>query len=94
MRRAEVGKSLVIDPEVCHGQMTFRGGHVFISDPETGAVQQYLPTGELQRTYDLDATGYLNPGITNGIAAGPDGSLRVSHAGPGVGTLVRILPQP
>jgi len=28
MRNVEVGHYLVIDPEVCHGQMTFRGTRV------------------------------------------------------------------
>lgn len=28
MQRVEVGKYLVIDPEVCHGQMTFKGTRV------------------------------------------------------------------
>lgn len=28
MQRAEVGKYLVLDPEVCHGQMTFKGTRV------------------------------------------------------------------
>ena len=28
MRRVEVGKYLVVDPEVCHGQMTFKGTRV------------------------------------------------------------------
>ncbi len=70
------------------------GGYVFISDPEEGAVQQYTLAGELRHSYDFDATGYLNPGITNGIAAAAGGSLWVSFAGPGAGVLVRIVPQP
>ncbi len=28
IRRKEVGKFLVIDPEICHGQMTFKGTRV------------------------------------------------------------------
>lgn len=25
MQKVDVGKHIVIDPEICHGQMTFRG---------------------------------------------------------------------
>lgn len=28
MRRTEIGQYLVIDPEICHGQMTFKGTRV------------------------------------------------------------------
>ena len=28
MQRVEVGKYLVVDPEICHGQMTFKGTRV------------------------------------------------------------------
>ena len=28
MERVDVGKHIVIDPEICHGQMTFRGTRV------------------------------------------------------------------
>jgi len=28
MRRIEIGQYLVIDPEICHGQMTFKGTRV------------------------------------------------------------------
>ena len=28
MRREEIGNYLVIDPEICHGQMTFKGTRV------------------------------------------------------------------
>lgn len=28
MRKVEIGEYLVIDPEICHGQMTFKGTRV------------------------------------------------------------------
>ncbi|MGA9347737.1 MAG: DUF433 domain-containing protein [Anaerolineae bacterium] len=28
MRKVEIGSYLVIDPEICHGQMTFKGTRV------------------------------------------------------------------
>jgi len=30
MQRIEIGRSLVVDPEVCHGKMTFRGTRVTV----------------------------------------------------------------
>jgi len=30
--RKEIGKYLVIDPEICHGTLTFKGTRIFVSD--------------------------------------------------------------
>ena len=29
--RKEIGKYLVIDPEICHGKLTFKGTRIFVS---------------------------------------------------------------
>jgi len=39
--RAEIGQHLVIDPEVCHGKMTFRGTRVWVE-----AVLQRIEEGD------------------------------------------------
>lgn len=44
MTRTEIGKYLVIDPEICHGQMTFKGTRVPVD-----TVLSYLAKG-----YSLD----------------------------------------
>ena len=40
-KRAEIGQHLVIDPEICHGKMTFRGTRVWVE-----AVLQRIESGE------------------------------------------------
>lgn len=40
MRRTEVGTHLVLDPEICHGQMTFKGTRVPVD-----TVLSYLAKG-------------------------------------------------
>lgn len=40
MHKTEIGKYLVIDPEICHGQMTFRGTRVPVD-----TVMTYLAKG-------------------------------------------------
>ena len=69
-------------------------GHIFLTDPETGSVQEYSPAGEKLRTYDINSLGTLNPGITYGITCDPAGALWVSDSIGGLGVLVRIVPQP
>jgi uncharacterized protein (DUF433 family) len=41
MRRTEVGTYLVVDPEICHGQMTFKGTRVPVD-----AVLRFLAKGD------------------------------------------------
>jgi len=67
---------------------------IFLTDPETGSVQEVSPAGEKLRTYDINSLGTLNPGITYGIACDPAGALWVSDSIGGLGVLVRIVPQP
>jgi uncharacterized protein (DUF433 family) len=40
MERVEIGKYLVIDPEVCHGQLTFKGTRILVE-----TVLSYLAAG-------------------------------------------------
>ena len=40
MERVEIGKYLVSDPEVCHGQLTFKGTRILIE-----TVLSYLAAG-------------------------------------------------
>ncbi len=40
MKRVEVGRYLVSDPEVCHGQLTFKGTRVLVE-----TVLSYLASG-------------------------------------------------
>ncbi len=32
MKRREIGNHLVIDPNICHGKMTFKGTRIFVED--------------------------------------------------------------
>jgi uncharacterized protein (DUF433 family) len=77
VKRQEIGKYLVIDPEVCHGQLTFKGTRVPVS-----TVLTFLARGEsiddmlkewprlsreaileaLQLAADLVAEQYRGPG--------------------------------
>ena len=41
MQRSEVGKYLVVDPEVCHGQMTFKGTRVPVDTVLTFLAKGY-----------------------------------------------------
>jgi len=41
MRKVEVGNYLMIDPEVCHGQMTFRGTRVPVDTVLTFLAKGY-----------------------------------------------------
>ena len=31
-KRVELGKYIVADPEICHGQLTFKGTRLFVAD--------------------------------------------------------------
>jgi uncharacterized protein (DUF433 family) len=31
-KRTEFGQHIVADPEICHGQLTFKGTHLLVSD--------------------------------------------------------------
>lgn len=41
MRRTEVGTYLVVDPEICHGQMTFKGTRVPVDTVLTFLAKGY-----------------------------------------------------
>ena len=41
MHRVEIGNYLVIDPEICHGQMTFKGTHVPVDTVPTSLAKGY-----------------------------------------------------
>jgi len=41
MRKVEIGNYLVIDPEICHGQMTFRGTRVPVDTVLTFLAKGY-----------------------------------------------------
>jgi uncharacterized protein (DUF433 family) len=41
VQRAEVGRHLVVDPEVCHGQMTFKGTRVPVDTVLTFLAKGY-----------------------------------------------------
>ena len=32
MKRREIGKYLVVDPNICHGKLTFKGTRLFVED--------------------------------------------------------------
>ncbi len=42
MEKVAVGKYIVIDPEICHGQMTFRGTRVPVSGHGADVSRQGL----------------------------------------------------
>ena len=54
MSRVEIGEHLVIDPEICHGQMTFRGTRVPVD-----TVFAYLAFG-----YSIDMLRLSWPELT------------------------------
>ena len=41
MRRVEVGTYLIVDPEICHGQMTFKGTSVPVDTVLTFLAKGY-----------------------------------------------------
>jgi uncharacterized protein (DUF433 family) len=41
MHRVEIGNYLVIDPEICHGQMTFKGTRVPVDTVPTSLAKGY-----------------------------------------------------
>ncbi len=41
MRKVEVGEYLIIDPEICHGQMTFKGTRVPVDTVLTFLAKGY-----------------------------------------------------
>lgn len=40
-KRRELGQYIVVDPEICHGQLTFKGTRMFVKD-----VLDYVAKGE------------------------------------------------
>jgi len=48
MNRIEVGEYLVVDPEVCHGQLTFRGTRVPVESVLTFLAMGYTMDDALQ----------------------------------------------
>lgn len=50
MRRTEIGNYLVIDPEICHGQMTFKGTRVPI-DTVLALLAKGYSVDQLLRSY-------------------------------------------
>ena len=40
-KRQELGQYIVVDPEICHGQLTFKGTRMFVKD-----VLYYVAKGE------------------------------------------------
>lgn len=40
-KRQELGQYIVADPEICHGQLTFKGTRMFVKD-----VLDYVANGE------------------------------------------------
>ena len=54
MRRTEIGRYLVIDPEICHGQMTFKGTRVPVDTVLTFLNQGYSIDQLLQSWPELD----------------------------------------
>jgi len=54
MRRTEIGRYLVIDPEICHGQMIFKGTRVPVDTVLTFLDQGYSIDQLLQSWPELD----------------------------------------
>ena len=54
MEKVDVGKYIVIDPEICHGQMTFRGTRVPVD-----TVLVYLAKGYSVENSCLAGHSYL-----------------------------------
>jgi len=49
--RREIGKYLVIDSNICHGQMTFKGTRIFVEDV-LEMVSKWKDWDEIIREYD------------------------------------------
>ncbi len=54
MRKVEIGNYLVIDPEVCHGQMTFKGTRVPVDTVLTFLAKGYSVDQLLRSWPELD----------------------------------------
>jgi len=48
--RREIGRYLVIDPNICHGKMTFKGTRIFVKDV-LDMVSQWMDWDEIIRQY-------------------------------------------
>lgn len=56
MQRIEIGQHLVIDPEICHGQMTFKGTRVPVDTVLTFLAKGYSVDQLLKSWPELDRT--------------------------------------
>jgi uncharacterized protein (DUF433 family) len=48
--RREIGKYLVIDPNICHGKMTFKGTRIFVEDV-LDMVSKWMDWDDIMREY-------------------------------------------
>jgi uncharacterized protein (DUF433 family) len=53
--RREIGRYLVIDPNICHGKMTFKGTRIFVKDV-LEMVSKWMDWDEIIREYDGSIT--------------------------------------
>jgi uncharacterized protein (DUF433 family) len=56
VQRIEIGQHLVIDPEICHGQMTFKGTRVPVDTVLTFLAKGYSVDQLLKSWPELDRT--------------------------------------
>ncbi len=76
MEPVEVGKHLVVDPRVCHGQLTFKGTRVPVD-----TVLYYLSTGRTIRQILKDWPELKRAAVVEAILLAAD-ALVERHVGP------------
>jgi len=76
MRKVEIGNYLVIDPEICHGQMTFKGTRVPVDTVLTFLAKGYSVDQLLRSWPEL-----TRPALEEAIFLASQ-SLQVRYAAP------------
>lgn len=64
----EIGRSIVADPRICHGALTFRGTRVFVADV-LEQVKQGMPWGQIVQEWDGKVT---LPAIAEAVSVAGD----------------------
>jgi uncharacterized protein (DUF433 family) len=64
-KRKELGQYIVADPEICHGQLTFKGTRMFVKD-----VLYYVAKGEDWEVISKEFYGLPKEGIAEAIEVG------------------------
>lgn len=69
-KRQELGQYVVVDPEICHGQLTFKGTRMFVKD-----VLDYVAKGEDWDVISREFYGLPREAIAEAIALATEALL-------------------